>query len=81
MFVSEASVKEALDSVSNEQIAAYVDTRIPKKYNWTEGVGQGVTDYVNAYSTWAYVKQSMDVWAKVVRERIDTAHGREAPDD
>ena len=82
MFVGEASVEmEALDSVSSEQLAAFVDTRIPKKYNWTQGVTKGVTDYVNAYSTWAYVKESMDYWAKVVRERIDAAHGETTPGD
>jgi len=81
MFVGEASVEmEALDSVSSEQVAAFVDTRIPKKYNWTHGVTKGVTDYVSAYSTWAYVKQSMDYWAKVVRERTDAAHGKTTPE-
>jgi hypothetical protein len=79
MFVGEASVEmEALDSVTSEQIGAYVDTRIPKKYNWGEGVTRGATDYVNSYSTWAYVKESMDYWAKALKERIDQAHGKTA---
>jgi len=77
MFVGQASVEmEALDSVSGEQVAAYVDTEIPKKYNWTQGVAKGVKDYANSYSTWAYAKAAMDHWAKVVRDRLDAAHGK-----
>lgn len=76
-FVGQASIEaEALDSRSSEQVAAYVETRIPKKYNWTHGVMTGVTDYVSAYSTWSYTKQSMDVWAKLIRDRMDAIHGK-----
>lgn len=76
-FVGKASVEgEALDSVTSEQVAAYVGTEIPKKYNWTEGVVQGVGDYTKAYSTWAYTKQAMDMWAKYVREKMDEVHGK-----
>ena len=74
-FVGEASVEmEALDSMSNEQVAAYIQTRIPKKYNYTEGVTKGVTSYANAYSTWAYTKKAMDGWAQFIRQRLDAAH-------
>ena len=76
-FVGKASVEmEALDSLTSKQIAAYVETAIPKKYNWTEGVSKGVSAYTSAYSTWAYTKQSMDLWAKYIRERLDVAHGK-----
>jgi hypothetical protein len=76
-FVGKASVEmEALDSLTSKQLAAYVETEIPKKYNWTQGVSKGVTSYTNAYSTWAYTKQSMDVWAKYIRERLDVVHGK-----
>jgi hypothetical protein len=51
-FVGHASIElEALDSASSEQVAAYIETRMGKKYNWTEGVSTGVSDYVKAYST------------------------------
>ena len=41
-FVGHASIElEALDSVSSEQVAADIETRMGKKYNWTEGVSQG----------------------------------------
>ena len=76
-FVGQASIEaEALDSQTNEQIAAYVESEIPKKYNWTQGVAKGVSDYTKAYSTWAYTKQAMDVWAKYIRERMDAVHGK-----
>jgi hypothetical protein len=76
-FVGKASVEmEALDSLTSKQLAAYVETEIPKKYNWTEGVSKGVTSYTSAYSTWAYTKQSMDLWAKYIRERLDAVHGK-----
>jgi len=76
-FVGKASIEaEALDSVSGDQIAAYVETEIPKKYNWTHGLSKGVTSYTDAYSTWAYTKEAMDIWAKHVRERMDAVHGK-----
>jgi hypothetical protein len=82
-FVGEVTVEmEALDSVSSKQMAAYIETRVGKKYNvdLAEGVGKavkkGVGSYVNAYSTWAYTKQSMDYWAQLIRERLDAAHGK-----
>jgi len=76
-FVGKASIEaEALDSVSNQQVAAYVETEIPKKYNWTHGLAKGVTSYADAYSTWAYTKEAMDIWAKHIRERMDAVHGK-----
>lgn len=82
-FVGEVTVEmEALDSVSSKQVAAYIETRIGKKYNidLDEGVGKAVQkgfgSYFKAYSTWAYTKQSMDHWAQLIRERLDAAHGK-----
>lgn len=76
-FVGEATIElEALDSVSGEQVAAYIETRVGKKYVWTEGVQKGVDSYLKAYSTWAYTKQSMDAWAQLIRTRLDAVHGR-----
>ena len=78
-FVGHASIElEALDSSSSQQVVAYIETRMGKKYNWTEGVGTGVSDYVKAYSTWDYTKQAMDYWAKIIRQRLDEAHGKAA---
>ena len=76
-FVGKASVEmEALDSLTNKQIAAYVATEIPTKYNWVNGIKEGVTDYVHAYTTWSYTKEAMDIWAKYIRDRLDAVHGR-----
>jgi len=76
-FVGEATIElEALDSVSSKQVAAYIETRVGKKYVWTEGVQKGVDSYLKAYSTWAYTKQSMDAWAQLIRTRLDAVHGK-----
>ncbi|MCP3870196.1 MAG: DUF3313 domain-containing protein [Gammaproteobacteria bacterium] len=75
-FVGESSIEmEAVDTQTNEQVAAYISTRAAKKYNWTKGVSQGVNDYMNSYSTYAYAKQAMDGWAHLIRQRLDAAHG------
>jgi hypothetical protein len=71
-FSGEATVEfEALDSVSTRQVAAYIETRAGKKYNWTHGVEEGVSSYLKAYSTWDYTKQAMDYWAQLLRKRLD----------
>ena len=76
VFTGEASIEfEALDSVSSEQLAAYIETETGKKYNWAKGVTKGVTGYMNAYSKWNYTKTAMDDWAKLLRVRLDAAHG------
>jgi hypothetical protein len=76
-FVGKASVEmEALDSVSSKQLAAYIATEVPTKYNWVNGINKGVTDYVHAYTTWSYTKDAMDIWAKYIRERMDVVHGK-----
>ena len=67
---------EALDSESHKQLAAFIETEVGKKYNWTHGVGTAANDYMKAYSTWAYTKQAMDHWAQVIREQLDAAHGK-----
>ncbi len=51
---------EALDSVSSQQLAAFIETRLGKKFAWNEGIGEGVTSYLGAYSKWDYTKKAMD---------------------
>ncbi|MGB5733646.1 MAG: DUF3313 domain-containing protein [Thiohalocapsa sp.] len=82
LFVGEATVEmEALDSMSGDQVAAFVETRVGKKYDidLDDGIDgavkKGVGGYAKAYSSWAYTKQAMDAWAELVRERLDAAHG------
>ena len=75
-FLGAAAVEaEALDSVSSKQLAAYIEERVGKKYNWTQGVDTAVKDYLKAYSTWAYTKQAMDRWAQGLRRALDRWHG------
>ena len=76
-FTGEATIEmEALDSLTSQQLAAYIETRVGKKYNWTSGISEGVSSYVKAYSKWSYTKQAADVWAQLLRDRLDEAHGR-----
>jgi hypothetical protein len=78
-FTGEATIElEALDSVSSRQLAAYLETEVGKKYQWTKGIKEGVTSYVDAYSKWDYTKKAMDHWAQLIRQRLDEAHGKTA---
>ena len=75
-FVGEVTIElEALDSQDNRQIAAFIERKIGLKCHWTDGVRTGVSDYVKAYSTWAYTRQVMDHWAQAIRNHLDKAHG------
>lgn len=76
-FVGEASIElEVLDSTSHEQVAAFIETRSAKKYDWDEGAAEAATSYLKAYSTWAYTREAMDHWAQMIRGRLDKAHGK-----
>jgi hypothetical protein len=82
-FVGEVTIEaEALDSTTSEQIGAYIETRIGKKYHVklddgvTNAVQTGVGDYLKACSTWSYTRQAMDDWAQQLRSRLDAAHGK-----
>ncbi|MCP3885071.1 MAG: DUF3313 domain-containing protein, partial [Propionibacteriaceae bacterium] len=45
-FTGEATIEmEALDSATSQQVGAFVDTRVGKKYNWSEGVSEGISSY------------------------------------
>jgi len=72
-FVGEATVEfEAMDSETHKQLAAYIETRVAKKYKWNEGVSEGVSSYTKAYSTWAYTQKAFDYWAKKLHDRLLT---------
>ena len=70
------------DSRNNQLIAEYADTRVGRKYvvDTSQGVGSavdtGVSNYMKAYSTWAYAQQAFEGWAKLLRARLDQAHSR-----
>ena len=72
-FLGEVSIElEVLDSQTSQQIAAYIETRIGKKYVWNKGLIEGTSSYIDAYSTWAYTKKAISFWASLLRERLDT---------
>jgi hypothetical protein len=82
-YVGDAAIEvEFLDGQTNEQLAAYVERRIGKKYDvdLSKGPGgavtKGVTSYGKAYTTWGYTKDAFDYWAKKLRKRLDEAHGK-----
>ena len=76
-FVGEASIEmETLDSVSSQQVAAYIETELAKKYDWTHGVATGVGSYMKAYSTWNYTKKAIDHWVETIGKRVDDAHSK-----
>jgi len=76
-FTGEATIEmEALDSVSSQQLGAYIDKEVGKKYNWTHGVAEGVSSYAKAYSKWDYTKKAMDVWAKRLKTTLDELAGK-----
>ncbi|MBA4417226.1 MAG: hypothetical protein C0392_04855 [Syntrophus sp. (in: bacteria)] len=82
-YVGDAAIEvEFLDGQTNEQLIAYVERRIGKKYNvdLSEGpvkaVSTGAVSYGKAYTTWGYTKDAFDYWAKKLRKRLDEAHGK-----
>ena len=76
-FTGEAIIEmEALDSVSSQQVGAYIDKEVGKKYQWTKGVGEGVSSYMDAYSEWDYTKKSMDIWAERLKTTLDELEGK-----
>lgn len=71
-----------IESRTGRVVAEYADNEVGRKYvvdtseGVTKAVTTGVTDYVAAYSTWAYAKQAFDGWAADFRKWVDGVHGR-----
>jgi hypothetical protein len=83
-FVGEATVEmEAMDSNSNRQVAAYIETRAGKKFDFdlSEGIGnavsKGVGGFTDSFYTWAYTKKAMDYWATRVGAWLNSARSAE----
>jgi len=71
-FSGEATIEmEAMDSVSSQQVGAYIDKEVGKKYQWSKGVSEGVNSYMGAYSKWTYTQKAMDAWAQRLKETLD----------
>ena len=76
-FTGEATIEmEAMDSVSSQQIGAYIDQEVGKKYNWSKGIGEGISSYAKAYSKWDYTKKAMDLWAQRLKKTLDELEGK-----
>jgi hypothetical protein len=66
-----------IDGASNQVVAEFVDLQFGRKYvldtnkGLNAAVTTGVTDYLDAYSTWAYAKQAFDSWSRQFRQRLD----------
>ncbi len=82
-YLGHTSVEgEALDSVTLEQMYAYVEDRYPKKYDvdMSEGAGKAITkgygQYFKSYKAWAYTQEAFDYWAKRLRDRLDVISGK-----
>src|SRR5438874_2392730 len=77
-----SSAVEFIDGETNAVVAEYADQRFGRKYvlNTSQGATQAVssaaTNYLDAYSTWAYAKQAFDQWAAQFRTRLDQINGR-----
>lgn len=70
-FAGQAVVEmEALDSQSNQQLAAYIERRAGKKYNWEAGIVSGLSSYVKGFYTWAYTEEAFDSWANMLRVEL-----------
>ena len=67
---------EGMDSETLQPVFSYVEQKFPKKYDV-----ENPTAYFDAYSTWAYVKNNFDYWAKKFRTRMDEAHGKKKAEE
>jgi hypothetical protein len=69
-----------IDSLTGQVIAEYADTQFGQQY--VLDTSKGASDLANAnvqgteagFSTWKYVQQAFDLWAKNLRARLDQAH-------
>jgi hypothetical protein len=71
-----------IDGATDRVVAEFADVQFGRKYDVnatgsvTSAVTSGVTNYLDAYSTWAYTQQAFDRWALQLRRRLDQINGR-----
>lgn len=71
-----------IDGAADRVVAEFADVQFGRKYdvnaigNVTSAVASGVTNYVDAYSTWANTQQAFDRWSLQLRRRLDQINGR-----
>src|SRR4051794_14481316 len=68
-----AIAAEFVDGGTNHVVAEYAETRFGRKYvldtnqGTSAAMSKGVSNYLDAYSTWAYAKQAFDAWSQQFR--------------
>jgi hypothetical protein len=67
---------EGIDSETLQPVFSYVEQKFPKKYDV-----ENPTAYFDAYSSWGYVKNNFDYWAKKFRTRLDEVHGKKKAEE
>ena len=78
-FTGQASIEaEVMDSTTSKQLGAYIETRMGKKYNWSQGLSKGIDSYIDAYSKWEYTKEAIDYWVALLRKRLDETRAKAA---
>jgi hypothetical protein len=71
-----------IDGAADRVVAEFADVQFGRKYDVnatgsvTSAVTSGVTNYLDAYSTWAYTRQAFDRWSLQLRRRLDQINGR-----
>ncbi len=71
-----------IDGATDRVVAEFADVQFGRKYDVnatgsvTSAVTSGVTNYLDAYSTWAYTQQAFDRWSLQLRRRLDQINGR-----
>ncbi len=69
---------EFVDGGTGQVVAEFVDLKFGRKYvldtqkGASAAVTTATTDYLDAYSSWAYAKQAFDAWAAQFRRALDT---------
>lgn len=83
IHIGETSIEvEFLDSTTNEQLGAYIERKIGKKYDialqegLSKAIEKGYDSYFRSFSKWGYAKQAFDYWAMKLRNKLDEAHGK-----
>lgn len=70
-FAGQAVIEmEVLDSQINQQLTAYIERRVGKKYAWDEGFTSGLVSYTKAFFTWAYTQDAFESWASLLQVEL-----------
>ncbi|MEP7328780.1 MAG: DUF3313 domain-containing protein [Betaproteobacteria bacterium] len=71
-----------IDSAADRVVAEFTDIQYGRKYavdskaGLSTAITSGVSNYLDAYSSWAYTQQAFDRWSQQLRRRLDQINGR-----